>query len=55
MKKEEKKKNTVTKYTKGQIVSSKKYQNFKDFLNGNLTDGECYSFEEVDALIKKYF
>lgn len=53
MKKEEKKE--TTKFTKEQIVSSKKYQGYKDFLSGNLTDGECYSFEEVDALIKKYF
>lgn len=54
MKKEEKKE-AITKFTKEQIVSSKKYQDFKDFLNGNLSDGQCYSFDEVDALIKKYY
>lgn len=55
MKKEEKKEIYTPTFTKGQIVSSKKYQDYKDFLSGNLEDGQCYTFEQVDALIKKYY
>lgn len=46
---------TVLTFTKEQIVNSKKYEKYKDFLKGNLKDGQMYTLEEVDALIEKYF
>lgn len=41
------------KYTKNNILNSKKYQNRKDLLNVLLEDKE-YSFKEVDVLIDKF-
>lgn len=38
-------------YTKEQLVKSKKYMCFVDFLNGNLLDGKTYTKEEVEKLI----
>lgn len=43
------------KFSKTQIVTAKKYGNHVDFLNGNLVDGQEYSFSEVDALIENYY
>lgn len=48
----EKNKNEI-KFTKKNILKSKKYQNRKDILNVLLEDKE-YSFSEVDALIDKF-
>ena len=45
----------VLTFSKEQIVNSKKYECFKDFLNGNLKDGQMYTLEEVDALIKENY
>lgn len=45
----------VLKFTKEQLVASRKYSGFKDFLNGNLKTDQMYSFEEVDALIEKNY
>lgn len=41
------------KFTKENILKSKRYQNRKDLLNVILEDKE-YSFSEVDALIDKF-
>ena len=46
---------TELKFSKTQIVAAKKYGNHVDFLNGNLLDGQEYSFSEVDALIENYY
>lgn len=43
------------KFSKEQIVSSKKYSPYKDFLNGNLNSGQMYALEDVDALISKNY
>lgn len=45
----------VLKFSKEQIVASKKYESFKDFLKGNLVTGQMYSMNEVDALIEKNY
>ena len=55
MKKKDTKEAPVLKFSKEQIVASKKYESFKDFLNGNLVTGQMYSLEEVDALIERNY
>ncbi|MBY2486095.1 hypothetical protein KWX70_16625 [Clostridioides difficile] len=42
------------KFTKEQIVNSKKYVNRKDLLNANLKENELYSFSEVEEIIDKF-
>lgn len=42
------------KFSKEQIVASKRYLKNVDFLNGNLIDGQEYSLDEVDALIDEF-
>lgn len=44
----------VLKFSKEQIIASKKYESFKDFLNGNLKDSQMYSEAELDALLTKH-
>lgn len=46
---------SVLKFSKEQIVASKKYSPYKDFFNGNLKTGQMYSKAELDALITKNF
>lgn len=46
---------SVLKFSKEQIVASKKYSPYKDFFNGNLKTGQMYSEAELDALITKNF
>ncbi|HBG6803399.1 TPA: hypothetical protein KRI71_003792, partial [Clostridioides difficile] len=41
------------KFTKEQIVNSKKYVNRKDLLNAILKENELYSFSEVEDRINK--
>ena len=42
-------------YTKKQLVESKKYMRFVDFLDGNLQDDKLYTIEQVDKLISNYY
>ncbi|HHI5792494.1 TPA: hypothetical protein ACP6IR_002268 [Clostridioides difficile] len=42
------------KFTKEQIVNSKKYVNRKDLLNAILKENELYSFSEVEEMINKF-
>ncbi|ENY8413379.1 TPA: hypothetical protein ACHTFF_003257 [Clostridioides difficile] len=42
------------KFTKEQIVNSKKYVNRKDLLNAILKENELYSFSEVEDRINKF-
>ena len=42
------------KFTKEQIVNSKKYVNRKDLLNAILKEDELYSFSEVEYRINKF-
>ena len=38
-------------FTKEQLVKSKKYMRYVDFLNGNLRNDKTYTIEQVDKLI----
>ncbi|HBF5742005.1 TPA: hypothetical protein MIY32_003074 [Clostridioides difficile] len=42
------------KFTKEQIVNSKKYVNRKDLLNAILEENELYSFSEVEDMINNF-
>ncbi|HGM1476891.1 TPA: hypothetical protein ACKOO9_003848 [Clostridioides difficile] len=42
------------KFTKEQIVNSKKYVNRRDLLNAILRENELYSFSEVEEIINKF-
>ncbi|EGT2197671.1 TPA: hypothetical protein KSK03_003880 [Clostridioides difficile] len=42
------------KFTKEQIVNSKKYVNRKDLLNAILKENELYSFSEVEDRINSF-
>ncbi|HBE9682920.1 TPA: hypothetical protein KOD20_000478 [Clostridioides difficile] len=42
------------KFTKEQIVNSKKYVNRKDLLNAILKENELYSFSEVEEIINSF-
>ena len=46
---------SVLKFSKEQIVASKKYSPYKDFFNGNLKTGQMYSEAALNALITKNF
>lgn len=46
---------SVLKFSKEQIVASKKYSPYKDFFNGNLKTGQMYSEAELNTLIIKNF
>lgn len=54
MKEEVKKENPVVKFTKSQLVNSKKYSDNVDLLNALLDEKETYSLSEVDEKIEKY-
>lgn len=45
----------VALFTKAQLVKSKKYMRYVDFLSGNLRDDKMYTFEQVDKLIEKFY
>ncbi|HGM3364496.1 TPA: hypothetical protein ACKOMM_003560 [Clostridioides difficile] len=47
-------KGTDYKFTKEQIVNSKKYVNRKDLLNAILKENELYSFSEVEEIINSF-
>ncbi|HBE9110475.1 TPA: hypothetical protein KNH21_003798, partial [Clostridioides difficile] len=47
-------KGTDYKFTKEQIVNSKKYINRKDLLNAILKENELYSFSEVEEIINSF-
>lgn len=52
VKKTEKKQES--KFTKGQILASKKYANRRDVLGVILIDEKQYTFEQVDSLLEKF-
>ena len=43
-----------TKFTKEQLLNSKRYADRKDIVSVLLKTEQTYSFTEVDTLIKKY-
>lgn len=47
-------KTTESKYSKEQLLKSKRYSNRKDLLGVLLADENEYSFTEVDAEIEKF-
>ena len=51
----EKKKGTVSSYSKEQIVNSKKFEKYRDFLAGNLEIIKVYTIEQVEELIKSFY
>lgn len=51
----EKKKGTVSSYNKNQIVNSKKFEKYRDFLVGNLEISKLYTIEQVEELIKSFY
>lgn len=42
-------------FNKNKILSAKKYQHRVDLLGVLLQDGKQYTFDEVDALLDKFF
>lgn len=40
-------------FTKEQIVKSRKYEKYQDYLAGNLDDEKQYTTSEIDSLISK--
>lgn len=46
--------NQAAAYSKEQLAASKRYAAKRDILSILLEDGKSYTFDEVDALIKKY-
>lgn len=51
----EKKKGTVSSYSKEQIVHSKKFAKYQDFLAGNLEEDKTYTMEQVEEMIKSFY
>ena len=50
-----KKEQPVVLFSKAQIVGSKRYMRYVDFLNGNLRDDKKYTLEQVDKFIEKNY
>lgn len=48
-------KEVSTKFTKVQLIKSKKYMNRRDALNALLKDDIKYSFDEVDEILEKFY
>lgn len=44
----------VVKFSKGQILTAKKYKHNKDVVNVVLSDDQVYTLEDVDKLIEKF-
>lgn len=42
-------------YNKAAIVDSKKFEAYRDFLEGNLKEGELYSLSQIESIIKKHY
>lgn len=42
------------KYTKGQLLSSKRYRGQQDLLRALLEENRTYSLRETDEILKKY-
>ena len=49
------KEQAVNTFTKEQLVKSKKYMRYVDFLNGKLRNDKKYTFEQVDKLISDFY
>lgn len=43
------------KFTKNQLVKSKKYENCRDALNALLKDDESYTYTQVDEALKQFY
>lgn len=52
---ETKKKDTSSLYSKEQIVKSKKFAKYQDFLSGNLEEDKTYTIEQVNEMIKSFY
>ena len=49
------KEQSVVLFTKEQIVNSKRYMRYVDFLSGNLRNDNMYTLEQVEKLISDYY
>lgn len=47
-------KSESVKFLKSEILKSKRFEKYADFLKGNLKEGS-YSIQEVTEFLKKYF
>lgn len=47
--------NKVNRFTKEQILKSKTFGDYTDFLSGNLSDDKTYTKEEVTKLIDRNY
>lgn len=54
MAKEKPKKKTENKFTKQQVLASKKLSYSKDLINAILEDGKTYTLEEVETKVNEY-
>lgn len=54
MAKEKKEEIIETKYSKEQILKSKRYAHRKDLLNISLEEDKEYSFKEIDKIIEDF-
>lgn len=43
------------KFTKEQLIASRKYANRRDTLNALLKDGETYSHQDVEQILEKFY
>lgn len=50
----EKKEKEVDKFTKEQITSAKKYEDYRDLISAMWTDESLKTTEQVDAMIDKF-
>ncbi len=47
-------KNSVSKYTKDQLLNSKKWRGYRDLINALFDDNKSYSAAEIQGIIDKY-
>ncbi len=46
--------NTVSKYTKDQLLNSNKWRGYRDLINALFDDSKSYSAAEIQGVINKY-
>ncbi len=46
--------NTVSKYTKDQLLNSNKWRGYRDLINALFDDSKSYSAAEIQGVIDKY-
>ena len=46
---------SATVFTKEQLLKSKKYRDYADYLMGNLSNTKSYTIEQVDKMIERFY